>query len=181
MSAPVPPTLPPTSAAAPASSPAVVRGTVLSLPANVTLAHGQALTGQVVSSGNGQIVLATHLGRIAGRLIGAQLYTETSALLGTGPGGPEAFARFMLRLAAGEGDEAAMATQEDGSVLVRRPGWRLTRGLGTLSPAVFEAWNGLIEGALAVHDRTLAIEVLSRLDWGDDAFVWRIRRRPLSG
>jgi hypothetical protein len=64
MSAPVPPSLPPTSAAPPASAPTVVRGTVLSLPPNVTLAQGQALAAQVVSSGNGQLVLATHLGPI---------------------------------------------------------------------------------------------------------------------
>ena len=51
------------------------------------------------------------------------------------------------------------------------------RGLEPLSPAVFEAWNGLLEGALAVHDRFCVLEVLSRLDWGDEAFVWRIRPR----
>ena len=119
---------------------------------------------------------AGHLGRITGRLVGAQLYKETAALLGVAPGGPEAFATYMMRLAAGEGDEAQAATQGD-AMLVRRAGWRLMRGLEPVSPAVFEAWNGLIEGALAVHDRFLALEVLSRLDWGDDAFVWRIRRR----
>ena len=50
-------------------------------------------------------------------------------------------------------------------MLVRRPTWRLMRGLEPLSPAVFEAWNGLLEGALAVHDRFLLLEVTSRLDW----------------
>ena len=35
------------------------------------------------------------------------------------------------------------------------------RGLEPLSPAIFEAWNGLLEGALAVHDRFLALEVVS--------------------
>jgi hypothetical protein len=34
-----------------------------------------------------------------------------------------------------------------------------------------------LEGALAVHDRQLGLEVLARLDWGDEAYVWRIRRR----
>jgi hypothetical protein len=68
-------------------------------------------------------------------------------------------------------------TREGDVVLVRRPGWRLMRGLEPLSPAIFEAWNGLLEGALAVHDRFLLLEVLSRLDWGDDAFTWRIRQR----
>lgn len=127
-------------------------------------------------------VEAGHLGRVTGKLVGAQLYRETAARLGIrASGGPEAFATFMLRLAAGEGDEAQMALQGD-AVLVRRETWRLMRGLEPLSPAVFEAWNGLLEGALAVHDRFCTLEVLSRTDWGDDAFVWRIRpRAPRTG
>jgi hypothetical protein len=51
------------------------------------------------------------------------------------------------------------------------------RGVAPLSPAIFEAWNGLLEGALAVHDRFLVLEILSRLDYGDPTFIWRIRRR----
>jgi hypothetical protein len=120
---------------------------------------------------------AGHLGRVTGKLVCAQLYRQTADLLGMrASGGPEAFGTFMLRLAAGEGDEAHMALQDD-AVLVRRESWRLMRGLEPLSPAVFEAWNGLLEGALAVHDRFCGLEVLSRADWGDDAFVWRIRPR----
>jgi hypothetical protein len=121
---------------------------------------------------------AAHLGRVTGRLIGAQQYRETAALLGVGAGGAQGFARFMLRLAEAEGDAAAMAMAADGSILVRRTSWRLMRGLEPLSPAIFEAWNGLLEGAVAVHDRRLLLEVLARLDWGDEAFVWRIRQRP---
>jgi hypothetical protein len=119
---------------------------------------------------------AGHLGRVTARLIGAQHYKATAALLDIEAGDAEAFARFMLRLAAAEGDTAALAVQADGAVLVRREGWRLMRGLEPLSPAIFEAWNGLFEGALAVHDRWLVLEVLARRDFGDDAFVWRIRR-----
>ena len=119
---------------------------------------------------------AAHLGRVAGRLVGAQLYKETAGLLGIPAGGAQAFGDYMVRLAAGEGDAAGVARDGE-AVLVRRPSWRLMRGLEPLSPAVFEAWNGLLEGALAVHDRFLALEVASRLDWGDDAFTWRIRRR----
>ena len=84
-----------------------------------------------------------------------------------------------MRLAVGEGDEAEAARQGE-AVLVRRATWRLMRGLEPLSPAVFEAWNGLLEGALAVHDRYCVLEVLSRQDFGDEAFVWRIRRRATS-
>jgi hypothetical protein len=121
---------------------------------------------------------AAHLGRVTGKLVGAQLYKETAALLGIDGGGTEAFGRYMMRLATGEGDEAQIAVQGD-AVLVRRENWRLMRGLEPQSPAVFEAWNGLLEGALAVHDRFCVLEVLSRLDWGDDAFVWRIRQRAV--
>jgi hypothetical protein len=119
---------------------------------------------------------AAHLGHVTGHLIGAQLYKETAALLGIEPGGAEAFGRFLVGLAAGEGD-AATISRDGEAVIVHRPAWRLARGLEPLSPAVFDAWNGLIEGALAVHDRFLALQVTARRDWGDDAYAWRIRRR----
>jgi hypothetical protein len=119
---------------------------------------------------------AAHLGRVTGRLVGAQLYRQT-AHLGVAPGGAEAFARYMVRLAAGEGD-AATATRAGEAVLVRRAGWRLMRGLAALPASVFEAWNGLLEGAIGVHDRLLILEVLERADLGDACTLWRIRRRP---
>ena len=119
---------------------------------------------------------AAHLGRVTGHLIGAQLYKETATLLGIDAGGAEAFGRFMVRLAAGEGDTAEASGDGD-AVTVRRPAWRLMRGLEPLSPAVFDGWNGLLDGALAVHDRHLALQVFARRDWGDDTFVWRIRPR----
>jgi hypothetical protein len=119
---------------------------------------------------------AAYLGRAAGRLIGAQMYRETAWLLGCVNAGPEGFARYMAGLASGEGDEARIS-HDGGAVLVHRPGWRLMRDLAAVSPAVFEAWNGLLEGALAVHDRFLVLETLARVDYGDPEFVWRIRRQ----
>lgn len=119
---------------------------------------------------------AAHLGRITGQLTGAQLYRECAAMLGIGSSSAEDFARCMAHLAAGEGDAASIS--HDGSaVLVHRSTWRLMRGLDPLSPAIFEAWNGLLEGALAVHNRFLVLETLSRLDYGDATFTWRLRRR----
>jgi hypothetical protein len=119
---------------------------------------------------------AGHLGRVTGQLIGAQLYRECAALLGIGGNSAKDFAHFMVQIAAGEGDTASIL--HDGSaVLVHRSSRRLMRGLTPLSPAIVEAWNGLLEGALAVHDRFLVLETLSRLDYGDPTFTWRIRRR----
>jgi hypothetical protein len=54
------------------------------------------------------------------------------------------------------------------------------RGLPAPSPAVFEAWNGLLEGLLSVHNRFLVLDTPARLDLGDPAFVWRIRKAPRS-
>lgn len=120
---------------------------------------------------------AGYLGRTAARLVGAQLYAETAQKLAVAAGGAERFARFLEALAVAEGDGATV-TREGAAWLVRRPAWRLMRALSPVSPAVFEAWNGLFEGALAVHDRHLVLETLGRLDWGDEAFLWRIRPRP---
>ena len=122
---------------------------------------------------------AGHLGRVTGRLIGAQLYRETAELFGTAGDGPDAFAAWLVALAKAEGDDASI--EHDGAaVCVRRSGWRLTRGLGPLSPAVFEAWNGLFEGALAVHDRFLILEAIQRTDWGDAEIVWRVRSQAVA-
>ena len=52
---------------------------------------------------------AAHLGRVTGRLVGAQFYKETAALLGVTQGGADEFGRYMAGLAAGEGDTAAVA------------------------------------------------------------------------
>jgi hypothetical protein len=119
---------------------------------------------------------AAHLGRVTGQLIGAQLYREGATLLGIGGNSAEDFARFMVGFAEGEGDTASIS-HEGSALLVHRPSWRLMCGIAPLSPAIFEAWNGLLEGALAVHDRFLVLETLSRLDYGDPNFTWRIRRR----
>jgi len=117
-----------------------------------------------------------HLGGVAGQLVAMQYYQETAALLGVQPGGAEGFARYIAGMAAGQGDACSWSREGD-AVLVRQAGWRLMRGLAPLHPAVFDAWNGLWQGALMVHDRFLCLEVLQRMDHGDPAFVWRIRPR----
>jgi hypothetical protein len=120
---------------------------------------------------------AAFLGRVTGRLVGAQTYHEVATLLGIHDDTPDAFADLMTKLAAAEGDEAA-TEPASGSILVHRSGWRLVRGLSRQSPAVFEAWSGLLEGLLSVHNRFLVLEPIARLDLGDAAMTWRIRKMP---
>ncbi|HWA62882.1 MAG TPA: hypothetical protein VG939_15990 [Caulobacteraceae bacterium] len=98
------------------------------------------------------------------RLIGLQFYDETAEALGIEPGAPEAFATYLAAIAAAQGESVSL---EGATVL--QTGWRLMDGLSP-SPAVFEAWNALWTGALAVHNRRLTLE--SRFD--GRAIVWRV-------
>lgn len=116
---------------------------------------------------------AAYLGNIAGKLVGMQYYDATAGFFGIQPGGAASFGRLMVAVAAGQGD--AMTVSHDGdALLLRQPSWRLMRGLGAVPQSVFDGWNGLWQGLLAVHDRTLRLDVVARMDRGDDAFVWRI-------
>lgn len=111
------------------------------------------------------------------RMIGAQSYLATAAGLGVEGNSPLDFARFLAAEAAAEGDTAEIG-DEGQTAVVRRFGWRLTRNLGPLHPCVFDAWNGLFEGALMVHNRHCVLDVAQRLDYGDPCIEWRVRLRP---
>ena len=102
-----------------------------------------------------------------------QLYDETAARLGVAPGGAAGFARSLAALARAQG-ETVEVDGARGEAVVRQQGWRLTAGLGPLDPAAFDAWNELWEGALAVHDRRLALVVARRADPGEGWFEWRV-------
>ena len=120
---------------------------------------------------------ARHLGGAAAEIVGRQYYRANRALMELAEqDGADGFARWLARLLCAM-DDAAETTREGDAVLVRQPGWRLMRGQSPLPEAVFDAWSGLVRGALAVHDRFLCLDVPRRLDRGDDAFVWRIRPR----
>ena len=119
---------------------------------------------------------AHHLGRVTGRLIGMQYYAETAKLLGVSERSPEAFGQFLAAAGVAQGDDTEIHDSEDG-VVVRQTTWRLMRDMDDLSPAVFDALNGLWEGALSVHDRFLTLHVTKRLDMGDDCFEWQIRKK----
>ena len=117
---------------------------------------------------------AHHLGRITGKLIGMHYYEETAALLGIDDDSPESFGKFMTAVGAAQGDNINHEVTGD-SIAVRQTGWRLMRGLDDLHGAVFDAWNGLWEGALAAHNRRLHLSVPFRMDRGDPHYEWTIQ------
>lgn len=120
---------------------------------------------------------ASHLGRVTGQLVGMSYGAAVTAMLRL-DGDPSltGFAGVMVALAHAQGDEAEWVAEGD-ALVVTQTTWRLMREQGALAPSVFEAWNGLWEGMLAVHDRFARLMVRSRLDQGNDAFVWVLSRR----
>jgi len=129
-----------------------------------------------------------HLGRTACWLIGAQLARETAGSLGITARDASSFADLMIALAQGEGDRATAETVEicnsgGSSVIVSRQSVRPLSGLGLQPPQLFEAWNAILEGVAAGHNRALRLEVIERPDLGRSygqapkTYRWRITER----
>ncbi|TNE35111.1 MAG: hypothetical protein EP348_09670 [Alphaproteobacteria bacterium] len=119
---------------------------------------------------------AAFLGGMTAQLIGKQLYRDTAQLLGITGDSAADFGAFLAALINGHDDEVEVE-EKGNAVHVRQKGWRLMRGTGPQPASVFETWNQLWHGALAVHNRFLVLEVMQRQDYGDDCFEWRIRLR----
>jgi hypothetical protein len=122
----------------------------------------------VLGPGDGAAV-----GRIAARQIAMQYHAAVMAILNP-TGTPLPFAERLARLLSAHGTPATSTTTgAEGTVRLER--WRMFDGV-TVPPEVFEAWNGLWEGLAAMEDVHLSVS--ARVDLGDDAFVWRVRRSP---
>jgi hypothetical protein len=89
----------------------------------------------------------------AARLIGLQFYDEAAKLLDVSGSGAQAFAVLLARLAAAQGEDVEI---DDQQAVVRQRGWRLMSGISG-GDVMFEAWNALWQGALAVHNRQLKL------------------------
>jgi hypothetical protein len=119
---------------------------------------------------------ARHLGGVTGTLIGMQYYAETAELLDIKGGASEDFAEYLVRLGQAQDDRVEWVREGD-EVAIRQHTWRLMQGGTAPSPAVFDSWNALWQGALSVHNRHLRLDVRRRLDEGDACFEWRVRAR----
>jgi hypothetical protein len=95
--------------------------------------------------------------RLAARLVGRQYYRQLQAMLGIGDG-LDAFARFLVAMAAGQGDRAAVDRLGDRRV-VAWDGDRGLRQIALVSDGALAAWSGLWEGCLATHDRCARLDV----------------------
>jgi hypothetical protein len=122
---------------------------------------------------------AAYYGGVTGQLIGMQFYDETRALLGIAGDDAAAFAQYLAAMARAHDDRVEIETVGN-AVHVRQYGWRVMRGVRDIPECAFDAWNGLWRGALTAHNRFLVLEVLQRLDYGDECIEWRIRRRAAS-
>jgi hypothetical protein len=145
---------------------------------------------------------ASELGTIAAKQIGAQFYEETRSALGLSGSTATDFATYMQTIIEAHDEEAVVEATDPNAVIasearqssnpndfvqednsngeaakVRLDSWRLFRGVDNPPSSAFPAWNGLFEGALAVHNRQLILESTKRLDRGDDCFEWHIRPR----
>ena len=118
---------------------------------------------------------ALELSLITAKLIGRQYYHRLLDVLGRDRADtrPEAFAEFMTTIAAAHGDRAEWRAAADG-VEISQSGWRLVRGLDAPPALMFEAWNGLWEGCLNVHDRRLFLETPDQPAGPDGAILWRV-------
>ena len=102
-------------------------------------------------------------GRTA-RLIGLQFYEETARLVGLAH-----FPHYLAALASAQGETVELR----GDGIVQR-GWKLMQGVALPDrQAAFRAWNALWEGALAAHDRELALHT----EFDGETIGWRIGRR----
>jgi hypothetical protein len=103
------------------------------------------------------------VGRTA-RLIGLQYYDEVARLLEVQGADAREFAVLLARLAAAQGEDVEIDRND---AVVRQRGWRLMSGIAG-TDIMFEAWNALWQGALAVHNRRLKLtteRVADSIDW----------------
>jgi len=110
------------------------------------------------------------LGREAARLVGMQAYDETRGMLGLEGRDAGAFARYLAAMLTGGGDEARLVGAT--TVEVARPRLLEAEGGGDAATR-FAAWNGLWEGALALHNRHLALDA----EKAGDGWRWRVGTR----
>lgn len=120
---------------------------------------------------------AAFLGAHTGKLIGMQLGPTVATLLGVDGGDPAAAARLLVALAMAEGDVARSHEDGDGAA-VERDSIRLFKDLEHPSPALFEAWEGLLDGLAMSMAGHVRLTPRAGADRRGAAWSWRIDPEP---
>ena len=106
------------------------------------------------------------ISRRAARLVGLQLFAETSQMLGGVESGRPGFAAYLAAMLEGCGDEV-MVENEPQQTVITQSGWRMMRGSKRGTFADFTAWAELWRGACAAHDAHLSLRV-TQVDASDE-------------
>lgn len=116
---------------------------------------------------------AAHLVGRTARLIGLQFHEETSALLGIAARDARSFARYLAAMQTAQGENVEVLEAPPGYVVVQQ-GWRLMNDVALADTELaFRSWNALWEGALAAHNRDLALHT----ERCGETTTWRITSR----
>lgn len=106
---------------------------------------------------------------LTARLVGMQFYDATRDMLGLTDSSRNGFADYLERISGAMGNDPGR-TGESGAIVIANDTWRL---MEPHQPELLRAWNGIWEGACAVHNRSLALD----FETGDgvDSSGWRWR------
>lgn len=110
---------------------------------------------------------AAALVHLTARLIGMQFYDATRDMLGLTDPSREGFADYLERMSRAMGN-GPVRKNEGGAIVIANENWRL---MEPRQPELLRAWNGIWEGACAVHDRSLAFEFE---DGSGSEWCWRL-------
>ncbi len=112
---------------------------------------------------------AADLVHLTARLVGMQFYDATREMLGLTEPSPNGFADYLHRVSRAMGNGPSLRT-EAGTIVITNEDWRL---MEPEQPDLLRAWNGIWEGACAVHDRDLTLDI--EIGSGADSSGWRWR------
>lgn len=112
---------------------------------------------------------AAALVHLTARLVGMQFYDATRDMLDLTDPSRQGFAEYLERISRAMGNGPSLA-EENEAIVIANHDWRLMQ---PLQPDLLRAWNGIWEGACAVHDRSLALDI--ELGDGADSGGWRWR------
>ena len=110
---------------------------------------------------------AAALVHLTARLVGMQFYDATRDMLGLTDPSREGFADYLERISRAMGN-GPVRKSESNAIVIANENWRL---MEPRQPELLRAWNGIWEGACAVHDRHLAFEFD---DENGSGWCWRL-------